>query len=239
MSTKLQPVLSINPVKSFEAYTILSRPQYDGLEEGHFPGDALELMAQNNSQTSFTGNSSTCTGVASVGEEPNVISARFWKVPGNPSWLKPILADDDAPESPCQCEDTHFQRSTTELSQLSECTIVGPKISSSTARFANLSLNMGQGSNLAHKIPDLDENANQNRIKDSKKADKDSKKADKKSKKVEILGQFIKDAKKLDTQLRKREKIPLATLDINLTAPKDFIKSQVCSFEQKLDSPFK
>jgi hypothetical protein len=130
------------------------------------------------------------------------------------------------------CEDTNFQRSTTELSQLTECTIVGPKISSPTGRFANLSQNMSQGSNLAHKIPDLGENANQNKIKNSKKADK-------KSKKVEILAKFIEDAKKLDTQLRKREKIPLATLDVNLTAPKDFIKSQICSFEQKLDSPFK
>jgi hypothetical protein len=91
---------------------------------------------------------------------------------------------------------------------------------------------MGQGSNLAHKIPDFGENADQNKIKYSKKAHK-------KSKKIEILVQFIEDAKKLDTQLRKLEKIPLATLDVNLTAPKDYIKSQVCSFEQKLDSPFK
>jgi hypothetical protein len=130
------------------------------------------------------------------------------------------------------CEDTNFQRSTTELSQLTECTIVGPKISSPMARFANLSLKMSQGSNLAHEIPDFGENANQNKIKNSKKADK-------KSKKIEILSQFLEDAKKLDIQLRKREKISLATLDVNLTAPKDFIKSQVCSFEQKLDSPFK
>jgi hypothetical protein len=77
MSTNLQPVSSINPVKSFEAYTILSRPQYGGSEEAHLPGDALELAAQNNSQTSLTGNSPTCSGVASIWEEPNVISARF------------------------------------------------------------------------------------------------------------------------------------------------------------------
>jgi hypothetical protein len=77
MSTNLQPVSSINIVKSFEAYTILSRPQYEGSEKAHLSSDALELAAQNNSQTSLTGNSPTCSGVASIREEPKVISSRF------------------------------------------------------------------------------------------------------------------------------------------------------------------
>jgi hypothetical protein len=68
-----------------------------------------------------------------------------------------MIADEDAPESPGVFENNNFQKSITELSESTACTIVGPKISSSTARFANLTLKMSQNCNSAVEVLDFDE----------------------------------------------------------------------------------